>query len=191
MRTRMRCFALCAVLALPLLAQEQVIELEPANTEIHWTVGSTLHTVHGSFKLKSGELRLDPSTGKARGKIVVDVASGESGGDARDRRMHKEILESGKYPEAVFTPDRFEGKLPAEGSARLSVHGMFQIHGADHELTLEIEATRKGDQYAATTRFVVPYIKWGMKNPSNFLLKVEDKVQLEIKTTARVRVPVS
>jgi hypothetical protein len=31
----------------------------------------------------------------------------------------------------------------------------------------------------------VPYIKWGMKNPSTFILRVSDKVEITVETAAR------
>ena len=166
-------------------AADTVLELDPAMTEIHLTLHDVLHTVHGSFKLKRGTLRLDPDSNRAAGEIVVDVASGNTGSGARDKRMHREILESQKYPEAVFVPDRVEGRLAAEGESQLAVHGVFRIHGAEHELTLQVQVQAQPDRYVATCVFEIPYVKWGMKNPSNFLLKVDDKVAMAIQTVAR------
>ncbi len=165
------------------------LELDPAKTEITFTLHDPLHTVHGMFKLKRGAINFDPDSGKASGEIVIDVASGESGSGARDKRMHKDVLESQKYPEAVFTPDRVNGKLPAEGQGQIDMHGVFKIHGADHELTLHFQVEHAGAQYAATTHFQIPFVQWGMKDPSNFLLKVDKTVDMEIKaTTARVMI---
>ena len=48
-----------------LCAQEMQVALDPARTEIHYTLGATAHSVHGTFKLKSGVVRYDPATGKA------------------------------------------------------------------------------------------------------------------------------
>jgi polyisoprenoid-binding protein YceI len=168
---------LCAGL---LAAADQSFDLDPAKTNIAFTVHDTLHTVHGTFKLKRGNIRSNPDTGKASGEIVIDVASGQSGSGARDKRMQKEILESSKYPEAAFTPDRVEGHLATEGASQIDVHGKFTIHGAEHELTMHFEVQANGHQYTATTHFAIPYIAWGMKNPSNFLLKVDDKVEMEV-----------
>ena len=85
--------------------------------QVAFTLGDVLHTVHGTFALKRGNLRFDPETGKASGEIVVDAASGESGSAARDKRMHANILESARYPEIVFRPDRVEGKSRREGAS--------------------------------------------------------------------------
>jgi polyisoprenoid-binding protein YceI len=159
--------------------------LDPARSEIHFTLHDPLHTVHGSFKLKRGEIRWDRETGKASGEIVIDVTSGASGNGSRDRRMHQEILESRKYPEAVFVPDSVKGRLETEGESQLDVHGAFTIHGAGHEMTLQflVDAIG-GGRYTATGHFSIPYVEWGMKDPSNFLLKVDKKVDMEVKASA-------
>jgi polyisoprenoid-binding protein YceI len=167
---------------LALSAADTVLELNPSKTEIGFTVSDTLHTVRGTFKLKRGNIRFDPETGKASGEIVIDVGSGASGSGMRDKRMHKEILESQKYPEAVFTPDKLDGRVAAQGQSEVDVHGTFRIHGADHEFTLHFKVVADGEKFAASTQFAIPYVQWGMKNPSNFLLKVEDKVEMDIKT---------
>jgi hypothetical protein len=99
------------------------------NSQVAFTLGDVLHTVHGTFALKHGQVRFDPEAGSASGEIVVDAASGRSGSPARDRRMHDNILESGRYPEIVFRPDRVEGKIAAEGASDALMHGVFTIHG--------------------------------------------------------------
>src|SRR5439155_16465262 len=97
-------------------ANEIVLEIDPSQTKVHWTLGSTVHTVHGSFAFKKGTLQLDTSTGRARGEIIVDATSGNSGNDSRDKKMHKEVLESARYAEVIFRPDRVEGKITPQGT---------------------------------------------------------------------------
>src|ERR1700731_3132143 len=92
-------------------ANEIILNVNPAQSAVHYTVSSSLHTVHGTFALKRGALRLDRSTGKASGEIVVDAISGESGNNSRDKRMHKEVLESTRFADIVFRPDHLEGAL--------------------------------------------------------------------------------
>jgi polyisoprenoid-binding protein YceI len=130
-----RRFILFLICGLPLAAAENTIELDPSRTTVTFTLSDVLHTVHGSFKLKHGSFKFDSSTGNASGEIVVDVASGDSGNGGRDKRMHKEILESARYPEAVFTADRVSGELALRGEPQLDVHGIFRIHGGSHEMT--------------------------------------------------------
>lgn len=162
------------------------LDLDPAKTEIHFTLHDVLHTVHGTFQLKKGSIQFEPESGKASGAIIVDVTSGESGSDARDHRMHKQILESLRFPEATFTPDHVGGKLAPQGQSQLDVHGVFNIHGAGHELTMHFQVERAGDQLIASTHFTIPYVQWGMKNPSDFVLKVDKTVDVDVKTTLNV-----
>jgi polyisoprenoid-binding protein YceI len=164
----------------------ETVVFDPARTTVDFTLGDVLHTVHGTFRLKSGVIHFDPGTGKASGSVVVDATSGDSGSHARDGRMHKNILESGRYPEIVFTPDSVNGKLSAEGTAQAQVHGVFRIHGADHEMTLPFEVQTEGGAVTAATRFSVPYVKWGMKNPSTFVLKVNETVDIGIHAVGRL-----
>ncbi len=174
-----------ALLAVPVAAQETALELDPARTEIHFTLGATLHKVQGSFKLKRGTIRFDPATGKAAGEVIVDVTSGETGDAGRDRRMHKDILQSQQFPEAVFTPDRVEGRLVPEGDSQVDLHGLFRIHGTDHEVTIHAKVQVKGEEISASGRFVVPYVKWGMKNASTFILRVSDHADVDVRVSGK------
>ncbi len=171
----------------PAAVSEIVLTLDPAQSTVHWTVDSSLHTVHGTFALKSGTVHLDPETGKAGGEIVVDATSGKSGNSSRDARMHKEILETPKYPEVIFRPTQVEGKVSQAGASDVKLSGVFSIHGADHDLTTLVHAELTGDRWRGTGKFDVPYVKWGIKNPSNFLLKVKSVVSVELEMSGEVK----
>jgi polyisoprenoid-binding protein YceI len=158
--------------------------IDPAQTKVDFTLSDVLHTVHGTFQLTSGTLSFDAATGKASGELVVDARSGESGSKARDKRMHTNILESEKYPQIAFHPDRIEGKLAPEGKSQVQLHGMFSIHGAEHEISVPAAVDAAGSQYNVTATFAVPYVKWGMKNPSNLILRVGDTVEISVHTVA-------
>jgi polyisoprenoid-binding protein YceI len=173
--------------AFPASAQESVVTLDPARTTIEFTLGASLHTVHGTFKLRSGSIRFDPASGKASGAIVVAATSGDSGSDGRDKKMHEEIIESQKFNEIVFTPSEVHGSIASQGASQVSVVGVMKLHGQDHPLTLNFSVQPgAGGQIQATTKFSVPYVKWGLKNPSTFLLKVNDAVEIEIRATGQL-----
>ena len=182
----MRRMLLLFAVAVSAGAADYHLELAPDSTKINWTLGDVLHTVHGTFKLKRGDVHFDPDSGQASGEVVVDARSGESGSGARDGRMHKNVLESGKYPEATFAPDRVDGKVDLTGASSVKLHGMFTIHGAAHEITVPVAVTSKDGQLSAVIRFDVPYVAWGMKDPSTLFLKVNKQVEMEIQTTGRV-----
>ena len=164
----------------PPSTSEVALTLDPAQCKVHYAVETTLHTVHGTFNLKSGSIHFDPATGKAGGEIVVFANSGESGNDSRDKRMHKEILETAKYPEVVFHPTQVEGNVASSGPSDVKLHGIFSIHGSDHELTAMVHAELAGDHWTGTGKLEIPYVTWGIKDPSNFFLKVKHVVNVEL-----------
>jgi len=175
----------CALCSGRARAEDIVFDLDQAQTDIKFTLADVLHTVHGAFQMRKGTIRYDPANGKAGGEVIVDVASGNTGGGTRDRKMHKDVLESSRFPDAVFTPTSAEGHFDSQGTSELAVHGMFQIHGATHELTLQAHIETKGDQLTATLHSELPYTQWGIKNPSTLFLRVSDKVELDIRVTGR------
>jgi len=161
-------------------AQEATLNFVPAQTRVNFTLGDVLHTVHGSFKLKAGQIRFAPASNAISGEIVVDAASGNSDNTSRDRKMHKEILESTRYSEVTFRPDRVEGKVLALGTSLVEVHGMFGVHGAEHEIIVPAQVELAADHCSLTVHFAVPYVKWGMKDPSTFILRVEKSVAIDL-----------
>lgn len=178
--------ALAATFAAPVcLAQETVVELDPSQTKIEFTLGSTLHTVHGRFALKKGSLRFDPSSGRIEGSIIVDATSGESGNSDRDKRMHREILESGKYTEIILVPRQVKGAFVAPGPCKVEVSGEFRLHGQAHEVSFPVDVAAEGDQIRLEGRFTIPYVQWGLKDPSNFLLRASKQVQIEVHAAGR------
>src|SRR5258706_4971169 len=194
LRTRSLSVAALAVLALglfpaaaaplpqpqapPAPVSEIVLTLDPAQSTVHWTLDSTLHMVHGTFSPKSGTIHFDPETGKAGGEIVVAATSGESGNNSRDARMHKEILETHKYPDVIFRPTQVQGKVGQSGASVLTLAGIFSILGADRIVTAAVHAELTGDRWPGTAKFQVPYVKWGIKDPNNFLLKKKPVVHV-------------
>jgi polyisoprenoid-binding protein YceI len=163
------------------------LQLDPAQSKVHWTLPSSLHTVHGTFAVVRGAMSLDRESGTAGGEIVVNARSGASGNDSRDAKMHKEILETAKYPDVVFHPAQVEGKVTPTGPCDVKVHGTFSVHGADHEIAAIVHAEIAGDSWKGTARFDVPYVAWGIKNPSNFLLKADKVVHVEVEMAGRLQ----
>lgn len=95
-------FAACATAGIA--AQDITFHLDRQHTTINFTLGDVLHTVRGTFQLKEGTLRLSDTSNNLTGAIVMDAKSGASGSGMRDRKMHKEVLESDHYPEIAFRP---------------------------------------------------------------------------------------
>ena len=163
------------------------LELDPAQSKVHWALPSSLHTVHGTFVVVRGMMSMDRESGKAGGEIVVNARSGASGNDSRDAKMHKEILETAKFPEAVFRPTQVEGVVSATGPCEIKVRGSFSVHGSDHDVVALVHAELAGQTWKGTGKFDVPYVQWGIKDPSNFLLKVNHVVSVEIEMSGSLQ----
>ncbi|MGA8073805.1 MAG: YceI family protein [Candidatus Acidiferrales bacterium] len=170
-------------------ASQVSLELDPAQSKINWTLSATFHTVHGTFALTKGSVQFDPSSGKVDGEISADARSGQSGDSGRDKNMHEKVIESGKYPTVAFSPDRVDGKIALQGGSKVQIHGIFEIHGAKHELTVPAEVNFSGDRWTAKSEFEIPYVQWRMKNPSNFFLHVGDTVSIDLELTGRAILP--
>jgi hypothetical protein len=161
-------------------AKEIVLNIDPAQSSVHYSVSSSLHTVHGTFAVKRGTLRLDPSGGKAAGEIVIDAVSGQSGNNSRDKKMHREVLESARFTDIIFRPDHLEGAVQPQGASSAQLHGVCVLHGSEHELTVPVRAELNSESWKGTATFSVPYNDWGLRNPGNFLLKVDHTVDIEV-----------
>jgi polyisoprenoid-binding protein YceI len=168
-------------------SSKMTLHLDPAGTKINWTLKSVLHTVHGTFQLKGGLITLNEETGAAEGEIIVETASGESDNGSRDRRMRSDVLESTKYPEAIFHPQKVTGVVHAGQTQTVTVEGTFTLHGVDHPLTLQVKTALNGDTLTAETSFEVPYVEWGMKDPSTLMLRVAKQVQVNIEARATLK----
>jgi polyisoprenoid-binding protein YceI len=177
----------CASFAFPARAQESVFTLDPAQTKIEFTLDTTLHTVHGTFQLKSGTVRFDSAAGAASGSIVVDSASGNSDNTSRDKKMHGDVLETSKFPDITFTPEHVQGAIAPQGSSQVNVSGKLKLHGQDHDVTLTFTVQHgAGNQLIADTHFDIPFLDWGLKDPGNFFLHVNKLVNLHISASGAV-----
>jgi len=166
-------------------AQEVTLSFVPQQTILNFTLGDVLHTVHGTFNLKSGVVRFNPATNAISGEIVVDARTGDSGSATRDRKMHKDILESERYPEVTFRPDHVEGTVPAQGSATVQVHGVFGLHGAEHEVIVPAQVELAHNHWTLTVHFDLPYVAWGLKDPSTLILRVSKTVAIDLRASGR------
>ena len=132
---------------------------------------------------KNGSFQVDPATGDASGLIVVDATSGESGDESRDKRMHNAILESAKYPAITFRPTHVDGPINLATAGAVTVHGVLNLHGQDHPLDLTVNLHPQGSAVALATHFTVPFVAWGLKDPSTFVFRTDKEVTLDVDGT--------
>jgi hypothetical protein len=54
------------------------------------------------------------------------------------------------------------------------------LHGGEHEMVALVHAELMGDHWKGTAKFDVPHVQWGIKDPSNWLLKVKPIVSVQL-----------
>jgi polyisoprenoid-binding protein YceI len=172
--------------AIPATAQQTTLAIDPARTTVNFTLDAALHTVHGAFRAKPGELEFNSASGNLSGEIDVDAESGNTSNGVRDRKMRKDVLESERYPDISFRPDHVEGTVASQGKSSVKVHGMFRIHGVDREIDVPAQVEMFADHWSAAVHFTVPYAKRGITNPSTLFLRVSDSVEIELRVAGTV-----
>jgi polyisoprenoid-binding protein YceI len=162
------------------LAQNSKFEADPAQSRVTFSVDSTLHQVHGTFHLERGVVEFDPRGTQISGLIVVAAGSGVSGDEKRDRHMTSDILEATKFAEVTFSPKHLTGEIALIGDSTTQVNGVLTLHGSPHDLTVPLQVHIDGNTCTAKTQFAIPYVHWGMKDPSTFILRADKEVRMEI-----------
>lgn len=166
--------------------QQMAVEFDKAATKIDWILVGTVHTVHGTFQLKQGAVNFDPTSGAISGDLVVETESGDSGSAARDKRMKKDVLETDKFPEVRLKVTKVEGAVGTGNASNVRLLGQLTIHGASHAISIPLQVTLNGSEFSGKGKFVVPYVDWGMKDPSNFLFKVNKTVEVDVEMAGHV-----
>jgi len=176
----------CRALGYSAESRVGVLELDPSKTLVEFKLGGALHTTHGKFQLKRGTIKADETTGKAEGELVIDAASGNSGDFLRDNRMRDDVLEAATWPKITFTPRHIDGHLDAQGNFHAKLVGVLMLHGAQHDVVIETQGSLKDHDLIATGHLSIPYIEWGMKDPSVLFLSVAKVVDIDIATAGHV-----
>ncbi len=179
----MKCFAgfaLAAVLAPAALAQHQTFVVNPNACEVKMTLNTTHELVTGTFHVQSGSIEFDRSTPKMSGSVVVLAGSGKTGNGSRDKKMNKDILEVEHYATVSFEPKTYTGAIARSGDSTIQVTGIFTLLGTPHEITLPMLVQLDGASATAKAHFVVPYLQWGLKNPSFMIWKADKDVAIDL-----------
>lgn len=162
------------------LSQQQTFTVNPGASSVAFGLTGTGHEVHGTFHVTSGNIQFDRNAPKMTGTIVVSAGSGDSGDKGRDKNMHQKVLETDRFSDITFQPQSYTGTIAATGVSTIQVTGTFTLHGTPHDLTVPMQVHFDGQNLTAKGSFIVPYVKWGLKDPSVFILKVAKEVHIDL-----------
>jgi polyisoprenoid-binding protein YceI len=188
-RTAMKPFVLFAfvlLLAPAALAQHQTFVVNPDGSEVKMTLNTTRELVNGTFHVQSGVIDFDPGTAKIGGNVVVAAGTGKTGNDIRDKRMNNVILHVQQYATVTFSPRTYTGTIASTGDSTIQVTGVFTLLGTPHDLTIPIQIHRNGSNCIANAHFVIPYVQWGLKDPSFLLWKAEKQVDMDLNLVGHI-----
>jgi polyisoprenoid-binding protein YceI len=178
--------ALALLFAPAALAQHQTFAVNPDASEVKMTLKTTHEVVNGTFHIQSGSIEFDRSNPKMSGSVTVLAGSGKTGNDSRDKKMNKDILKVDQYTTVSFAPKTYTGTIAPSGDSTIQVNGVFTLLGNPHDLTIPIRIHMDGSKATAKAQFVVPYVQWGLKNPSFLILKAENDVALDLNLVGQV-----
>jgi polyisoprenoid-binding protein YceI len=179
-------FALAALLIPAAFAQHQSFVVNPDASEVKITLHTTHELVNGAFHVQSGSIEFDPSSPKMLGSVVVLAGSGKTGNDSRDKKMNKDILKVEQHATVSFEPKSYTGAIAPSGESTIQATGIFTLLGTPHEITIPILVHLDGTAATAKAHFVVPYIQWGLKDPSFMFWKADKDVAIDLFLAGRL-----
>ena len=179
-------FALAVLLAPDAMAQQQTFVANPDASEVKMTLKTTHEVVNGTFHIQSVSLEFDRSAANISGSVVVLAGSGNTGNGSRDKKMNKDILEVEQQATVSFEPKSYAGAIAPSGDSTIQVTGVFSLLGTPHEITIPILVHIEGTTATAKAHFVVPYLQWGLKDPSFLFWKADKDVAIDLFLTGRL-----
>ena len=164
------------------VAELQTFAVLPQQSSVSFELGAFLHTVKGSFAAKASEVTLDSEGQRITGEVLLDAQSADTGNKRRDRIMHGEILLSEEHPQIRLVPSSYEGELDSARGGAIELTAHITLVGKTHEVVVPLDVVAGGapGQLRATGQFEVPFVGWGLKDPSKPLLKVKKEVQIDV-----------
>ena len=178
--------ALAVIFAPAVLAQHQTFAVDPGASEVKMTLKTTPELVNGTFHVQSGSVVFDRSTPEMSGSVVVLAGRGKTGNGSRDKKMNKEILQVEQHATISFEPKSRTGVINPSGDSTIQVTGIFTLLGAPHEIIIPMLVHLEDTTATAKAHFVVPYIQWGLKDPSFLFWKADKEVAIDLFLTGQL-----
>ncbi len=178
--------ALTVILAPVALAQHQTFAVNPDASEVRMKLNTTHEVVNGTFHVQSGSIEFDRNATTISGIVAVAAGSGKTGNDSRDKKMNKDILKVDQYATVSFAPKAYRGTIPVSGDSTIQVSGVFTLLGTPHDITIPMQIHIDGSKATAQANFMVPYVQWGLKNPSFLIWKAENDVAIDLNLVGQI-----
>jgi polyisoprenoid-binding protein YceI len=179
-------FAVAFAVTQTAFAQHLNFTVEPDASEVKMTLKTTHEVVNGTFHVQSGSIDFDRSVPQMSGSVVVAAGSGKTGNNSRDKKMDKDVLKVNQYTTVSFAPKTYTGTIAPSGDSTVQVSGVLTLLGIPHDVTIPIQVHMDGSKTTAKAHFVIPYVEWGLKNPSFLIWKAENDVAIDLNLAGQV-----
>jgi polyisoprenoid-binding protein YceI len=179
-------FALASIITSSAVGQHQKFTTNPGASEVKMTLNTTHEVVYGTFLIQSGSVEFDRSTSMLSGLIVVLPESGRTGNSSRDKKMHNDILKVNEFATITFAPNSYAGTIAPSGDSTIQASGVFTLLGTPHALTIPMLIHLDGSKASVKAHFIVPYVQWGLKDPSFMFWKAEHEVSIDLNLVGQV-----
>lgn len=167
-----------------------------------WTVadGSTvvftskapMESFDGKTDKISGSITVDADdlSGELAMRMVVDLASLDTGIGLRNTHMRENHLETEDFPEAIFTGHSIiqtsAPHLAPGQSVELMVRGLFDLHGVQREMDIPATVTLAADgSLTVEAAFEVKLSDHAIKRPKFLVMKLADEQQVKVSLKTR------
>jgi hypothetical protein len=100
--------------------------------------------------------------------------------------MHNDILVVEQHATVSFEPRSYSGAIAASGDSTIQVTGIFTLLGMPHSIAVPVVVHVEGPAATVKAHFVVPYIQWGLKDPSFLFWKAEKEVEIDLALSGRI-----
>ena len=132
--------AIAMMVALPVLAHADTWQIDPAHTNVEFTVRHMMiSNVKGQFQKTSGTITAngtDPASAKI--DVTIDASSVDTRVERRDAHLKSpDFLDVAKFPTITFKSTKVE----ADGPGKWKVTGDLTIHGVTKPVVLEVEGS--------------------------------------------------
>jgi hypothetical protein len=178
--------AIAVLLAPAALAQHQTFAINSGASEVKIKLNTTHEVVNGTFHVLSGSINFDRTTSHISGIVIVAADSGKTGNDTRDKKMNKDILKVDQFAAVSFEPKTYTGTIAASGDSTIQVRGVFTLLGTPHDLMIPMQIHIDGSKVTARAQFIVPYVHWGLKNPSFLIWKADNDVAIDLNLVGQI-----
>ncbi len=168
-------------------AAEFIVTPGTDGNEVVFESKATLESFKGKTDRVSGTITADLSdlTDTVAVRIVVELASFDTGIGKRNGHMRDNHLETDQYPEAVFTADRIIASsttaLGPGQTATVRLAGSMDLHGVVRDGEYEVQLTlEENGVLLVAAEFVVSLEDHAIKRPKFLIMKLADEQKISV-----------